>query len=230
MSRRAGPRAHDEFKRATRALWWQMTCCAALLHFLVFWINPDLRVSLLRGARWAHPAAARPVRAIEYLSADVPASPQLDSRPQIPRQAEVHLAEDFTIAETTFETNPVEAMAAPPMQVVQAPPAFVPSYMGPELLNVDQVLHRLRTGYNVLAKTAEAEGRVTLAFLVSKTGVVTDYRILESSGNLWLDQVALSIKDIVWFSPALEYGRKVDVWIRLPISFAAIGGRQTSGP
>jgi hypothetical protein len=39
-----------------------------------------------------------------------------------------------------------------------------------------------------------------------------------------LDQVALSIKDIVWFSPALEFGRKVDVWIKLPISFAAVGG------
>jgi TonB family protein len=64
---------------------------------------------------------------------------------------------------------------------------------------------------------------VEIAFLVSKTGEVVDYRVLQSSGNLWLDQVALSIKDIVWFSPALEFGMKVDVWIRLPISFAAVG-------
>jgi TonB family protein len=202
-----------------------MTCCAALLHFLVFLFNPNLRIDLLPSASWANPAVAQPSTTIEHLPADaIPEFPNLDSRPRVPRRAEVELRENVTIAETTFETNPAESMPAPPMQVVQTPPAFVPSYVGPEVLNVEQVLHRLRTGYHVLAETTEAEGRVTIAFLVSKTGEVVDYRVLQSSGNLWLDQVALSIKDIVWFSPALEFGRKVDVWIRLPISFVAVGG------
>jgi TonB family protein len=152
-----------------------------------------------------------------------PEFPRLDSKPRVPRRAEIDLREDVTIAETTFERNPIESMP-PPIEPAQTQPAFVPSYVGPEVLNYEQVLHRLRTGYNVLAKTTDAEGRVEIAFLVSKTGEVVDYRVLQSSGNLWLDQVALSIKDIVWFSPALEFGMKVDVWIRLPISFAAVGG------
>jgi TonB family protein len=201
-----------------------MTCLAALLHFLVFLYNPNLRIALLPNPSWARPAVARQFTS-ESLPADaIPASPSLDSRPQIPTGTEVDLSENVTLAETTFEANPVESMPAPPLQVSQPPDAFVPSYIGPQVLNVEQVLHRLRTGYNVLARTTKAEGRVELAFLVSRTGEVVDYRVLHSSGNLWLDQVALSIKDIVWFSPALEFGRKVDVWIKLPISFAAVGG------
>jgi TonB family protein len=200
-----------------------MTCCAALLHFLVFLSNPNLRITLLPYLHWARPALAQQFTMESLIRDAIPAVPRLDSRPQVPRRAEVDLRENITIAETTFEANPVESTPAPPMQVVQAPPAFVPSYVGPEVLNVEQVLHRLRSGYSPLAKTSGAEGRVVLAFLINTLGVVVDYRILESSGNPWLDTVALSIKDIVWFSPALEYGRKVDVWIRLPISFA-VGG------
>jgi TonB family protein len=201
-----------------------MTCCAALLHFLVFLCNPDLRIALLPNPSWARPAVARQLT-IESLPADaIPESPNLDSRPQVPRRAEVDLSESVTIAETTFEANPVESFPAPPIQVVHAASSLVPSYVGPEVINVEQVLHRLRSGYSPLAKTTGAEGRVVLAFLVSTTGVVIDYRILESSGNPWLDALALSIKDIAWFSPALEYGRKVDMWIRLPISFAVGGG------
>jgi TonB family protein len=223
LRRRRSQRAHEEYKRATRAIWWQMTCCAALLHFVVFLVNPNLRIDLLPNASWARPSVVQQFT-LESLPADaIPGSPNLDSRPQVPTGTDIDLSENVTIAETTFEANPVESMPAPPMQVVQASPTIVPSYVGPEVLNVEQVLHRLRSGYSPLAKTTGAEGRVTLAFLVSTTGIVIDYRILESSGNSWLDAVALSIKDIVWFSPALEYGRKVDVWIRLPIAFAVAG-------
>lgn len=201
-----------------------MTCCAALLHFLVFFLNPNLRIDLLSRASWTNASLAHQ-SVVESLQADaIPQSPNLDSRPQVPRRAEVDLSEDVTIAETTFEANPIEYIPAPPLQPVESPPAFVPSYVGPEVLNVEQVLHRWRKGYNLLNQASEAEGRVTLAFLVSKTGAVTDFRVLQSSGDPLLDHVALSIKDIVWFSPALEYGRKVDMWIRLSISFAAIGG------
>jgi len=223
LRNRRSPRAHEEFKRATRAICWQTTCCAALLHLLVFLVNPNLRIALLPNPSWARPAVAQQFT-IESLPADaIPESPSLDSRPQVPRRAEIDLSESVTIAETTFEANPVESFPAPPIQVVQAASTLVPSYVGPQVINVEQVLHRLRSGYSPLAKTTGAEGRVTLAFHVAATGIVVDYRILESSGNPWLDAVALSIKDIVWFSPALEYGRKVDVWIRFPIAFA-VGG------
>lgn len=223
LSSGSAPRAHEEFKRASRAIWWQMILCAALLHFLVFRLNPNLRVSTLQYRYQAMAAVAQLFTREDLPDDAIPESPRLDSRPQVPRRAQTDLGENITIAETTFEANPAESMPAPPMQIVRPPAAFVPDYVGPEVLNVEQVLHRLRTGYSVLAKTTGAEGRVTIALLVSKTGEVVDYFILHSSGNLWLDQVALSIKDIVWFSPALEFGRKVDVWIQLPISFAAIG-------
>jgi TonB family protein len=201
-----------------------MICCAALLHFLVFLLNPNLRIDLLSRSSWMTASIAHQSM-VEHLQVDaIPQSPNLDSRPQVPRRAEVDLSEDVTIAETTFEANPLESIPAPPLQAVEPPPAFVPSYVGPEVLNAEQVLHRWREGYNLLNLASEAEGRVTLAFLISKTGEVIDYRVLQSSGNPLLDHVALSIKDIVWFSPAFEYGRRVDVWIRLSVSFAAIGG------
>jgi protein TonB len=76
-----------------------------------------------------------------------------------------------------------------------------------------------RPEYPKVAKKRGYEGVVLLEVLVNKAGKVDDVRIAESSGHQILDNsAATSVKGWV-FEPGSIGGRKVDMWVRVPVRY-----------
>jgi protein TonB len=76
-----------------------------------------------------------------------------------------------------------------------------------------------RPEYPRLAKRRGYEGRVLLEVLVAGSGKVEDLRILESSGYDVLDRSAMKSVEGWLFEPGSIGGRKVDMWVRVPVRF-----------
>ena len=76
-----------------------------------------------------------------------------------------------------------------------------------------------RPEYPKVAKKRGYEGAVLLEVLVNRVGKVEDVRIAESSGHQILDNsAARSVKTWV-FEPGSIGGRKVDMWVRVPVRY-----------
>ena len=76
-----------------------------------------------------------------------------------------------------------------------------------------------RPEYPKMAKKRGYEGIVLLEVLVNRAGKVEDVRIAESSGHQILDNsAARSVKTWV-FEPGSIGGRKVDMWVRVPVRY-----------
>ena len=76
------------------------------------------------------------------------------------------------------------------------------------------------TLYPPILRDAGVGGTVVVWFFISEEGTVLDRRLSESSGHEPLDQAALGVADVFRFSPGLNRGEPVPVWIQLPITFA----------
>ena len=70
------------------------------------------------------------------------------------------------------------------------------------------------------AKKAGKEGRVLCSFIVSKTGKVTNVRIVRSCGTKSLDDEALRVvKQMPDWTPGRDNGKAVNVQYTLPVTF-----------
>ena len=103
---------------------------------------------------------------------------------------------------------------------IQAGPVFTPMTVSPEILNRNEVQQALIRLYPSILRDAGIGGRVVVWFYMSETGQVLDSRISESSGQVALDEAALRVADVFQFTPAMNRGEPVSVWIQLPITFA----------
>ena len=56
-------------------------------------------------------------------------------------------------------------------------------------------------------------------FFITEDGIVQDKRVSQTSGQMQFDEAALKVADVFRFSPALNRDQRVQVWIRLPITF-----------
>lgn len=63
------------------------------------------------------------------------------------------------------------------------------------------------------------EGMVVLVVDINAQGVVTDAKVVRSSGDARLDQAALSVVPKWTFNPAMENGKPVVGQVRVPIEF-----------
>lgn len=215
------PSANDRFKQRFRGRFWGSMILATVVHFAALQYSPELTVEDFSLSNVELAAIELPPEI------EIPPPPQAVQRPATPIISEVDIAEDVTIAPTTFEFNPVDNLPPPPTtetaadqaEDIAAAPTFTPFTVGPTLLNRDEVARSMVESYPEALRRSGIGGIVRVYFFVNQQGEVQDYRIHQTSGFDELDEAALAVADVYRFSPALNRDKVVPVWVSLPIEF-----------
>jgi protein TonB len=154
---------------------------------------------------------------------EIPPPPAQIARPATPIIAAADINEDITIAPTTFEDNPVEALPPPPEEITttkrSAPGTFTPFTVRPDVKNRREVQKALEREYPPLLRDAGIGGKVVVWFYINEEGTVEEFLVKESSGHSSLDAAALEVASIIEFTPALNRDKRVPVWIEWGITF-----------
>ena len=208
---------NDRFKKSFRSRFWSSMIVATVLHFMLFQFWPT------------QTAADVSFSAAELMTVElppeieIPPPPEATVRPMTPVVGPADLPDDVTIAQTTFDRNPIETLPPPPTSDRVADlgdnPRFTPTTVQPEIKNRREVEAALKREYPSILRDAGIGGQVIVWFFISEDGQVLDRRVSESSGHTVLDQAALRVADVFEFSPALNRDQVVRVWIQLPIRF-----------
>lgn len=99
-------------------------------------------------------------------------------------------------------------------------PAFSPRDVEPALGNPQAFGRALEQAYPAALKDASIGGTTVLWVYVDEHGEVGNVRIQETSGYPSLDAAAETvIREAAEFTPALNQGQPVPVWIALPVTF-----------
>lgn len=95
-----------------------------------------------------------------------------------------------------------------------SPDAFVKFEVRP------QFVKRVVPDYPHLAKIGGVEGVVWVKILVDKHGKVRDVLIAKASGsNIGFEEAALAAAKLCEFSPAIQNGRPIAIWVTFPFEF-----------
>lgn len=212
--------ANDRFKRGFGRWFWGGMILATAAHFALFAGSPRFRIDDLE-------FGAGEVQVVDVPDEiEIPAAPATIARPAthviVETASEADL--DLTIAPTTFESNPVEALPPPPggddaESELAAAPTFTPMTVRPQLLNGDEVAQLLVQHYPPLLRDAGIGGTVGVWFFIDKTGCVVRTLVNETSGFDAFDEAALRVADRMAFSPAYNRDQAVPVWVSLEVRF-----------
>ena len=96
---------------------------------------------------------------------------------------------------------------------IPSPDEFVAVEVEPEFI------HKETPEFPRLAKQAGITGTVVVKMLVDETGNVLKVILAKSSGTQALDDAALGAAEKCKFSPAIQNGRPVKVWVTFPYEF-----------
>jgi TonB family protein len=118
------------------------------------------------------------------------------------------------------EPTPVQAQPEPSPLPARPPPEPTRVPQQPELRNMDEVREALVTHYPPLLRDAGIGGSARVSLHIDEDGSVSRLHVLKSSGYDALDQAALGVAAIMQFKPGLEDGRRVAMWVEVPIVFA----------
>ena len=102
---------------------------------------------------------------------------------------------------------------------IGAEPIFTPFTTPPVLRNREEAAEAIVTRYPRDLRAAGLGGEVMMWFFIDETGAVQDVRVARSSGVPALDEAAADVAPLLTFSPALNRGIEVPVWVQLPIIF-----------
>lgn len=209
--------ANDEFKR-TASVWTQIGLLAAvMLHFGLFVLVRPFEAADLGSTADELEAVTLPPEV------RIPPPPEQIARPATPRVATVEVAEDVTIAPTTFETNPVENLPPPPSGGSPADrPSFIPYDTAPVMQNRGEVQALLQRYYPRNLKDAGIGGRVELWLYVDEQGGVEKSEVKTSSGNGLLDDAAQRVASQMRFSPAKNRDKVTAVWVSQWVTFEVV--------
>ncbi len=210
--------ANDRLKRSFSSFFWGGIVAAAVLHFLVFSLWPNLHAQNISMKESAVETITLPPEV------KIPPAPQAIARPAMPVIATATVKSDVTIAPTTFEQNQVANLPPPPkhdnaQDVLAKQPTFTPYTVAPQLLNPQEVTQSMERNYPPLLRDAGIGGNVVVWFFIDAQGQVIKHLINQTSGHPQLDSAAIKVADVARFSPALNYNKHVPVWIQLPITF-----------
>ena len=98
-------------------------------------------------------------------------------------------------------------------------------YQIPEIMSSEDVdtkpkpIHIPKSEYPESARREGIQGIVMTRVLVDTNGSVIDAEIKESSGNALLDAAALKAVKKAKFTPAKHKGKRVKVWVQIPMRF-----------
>jgi protein TonB len=209
--------ANDKFKRGFGNWFWGSLIAATFVHFVVFAFWPTLEA---QGNELNDDV-------LEALNippeVEIPPPPQQIARPAVPVVAPTNIEEDITIAETTFESNPISDLPPPPANAtsedIAAAPVFTPYTVAPRLLNTPEVQRALERNYPALLRNAGIGGQVLVWFYIDDSGRVVKTLLKEPSGYPTLDEAAIKVAEIMRFEPAINRDKKVAVWVAIPIKF-----------
>ena len=212
-----GDSANDRLKQSWDNWFWGSIMAAVLVHFVVFQFWPNMSADDVS-------FAATEMEAIELPpEIEIPPPPEAISRPATPVIAEADVAEDITIAPTTFEDNPVSDLPPPPDNSgeadISSAPTFTPYTVAPDLINRSDVQRALEREYPPLLRDAGIGGTARVWFFIDEEGRVQDRRLDGSSGHAQLDEAAMAVASIMRFTAALNRDKKVPVWVAFPITF-----------
>lgn len=98
-------------------------------------------------------------------------------------------------------------------------PTFTPYTTGPTLANQVEIVKAMTREYPPLLRDAGISGTVEVWAQVDPTGKLVATRMKGSSGHVALDEAGLRVAQQMKFTPALNHGTPVTVWISLPIQF-----------
>lgn len=216
-----GNSANNRLKARFRPLFWSSIIVATTVHFGAFVYWPELTAEDFS-------VEVEELTVFELPpEIEVPPPPQAIARPATPIIASTEVSEDITIAPTTFETNPVDALPPPPtlkekVAAAEETPRFTPFTVAPEILNRQEIITALSREYPPVLRDAGIGGMVKVYFYIDDMGVVRNTRVHESSGYEQLDEAAIKVANLYRFSPALNRDQKVPVWVSFPVSFQVI--------
>ena len=89
----------------------------------------------------------------------------------------------------------------------------------PQPLNDDEILRALMRSYPAELRDAGIGGSPTLLVLIDPDGVVIHRVVVFSSGYEALDRAALSVADVIRFSPTMIAGCRASALARIPIDY-----------
>jgi protein TonB len=211
--------ANDRFKAKFNDWFWGSIAAAAVFHGMLFAFWPTMASSDVSFASDELEAITLPPEV------EIPPPPEAISRPAMPVVGEATIDEDITIAETTFEENPVNNLPPPPTssaatEDISRAPTFTPFTVPPRLQNQSEVQRALERNYPPLLRDAGIGGKVNVWFFIDTDGTVLKTTLAEKSGYPALDEAAVAVANIMRFSPAQNRDKAVQVWVSLPITFS----------
>jgi protein TonB len=214
-----GPSANERLKQSFGTRFWRSLALATLLHFLILAYAPQMQSIGLS-------SSAEPMRLVDVPAEIViPPPPAEIARPAVPiLSSNPTIAENITIDPGTFRDNPVSSLPPPPLPRMNGSdgPSFTPHEVKPELRNRLEFGRALERSYPPRLREAGIGGTVMLWVRIDESGTVQDTRVVTSSDHDQLDRVAQDlIREAARFSPALNRGQTVAVWIQLPVTFQA---------
>jgi len=211
--------ANEHFKQSFRPAVGAGCLLALTAHFVVFNVVPAVRTAEAR-------TVASSLEIVDVPPAvSVPAPPQPVARPARPVLGELALAEELTIAPTTFEAfEPATQGPIGPPPIVEAAevarrPEYIPYEVAPELINKEEMIALLQKVYPTALKDSGIGGSVRLWIYVDESGNVQDCQVDVSSGFEALDIAATTVAHGMRFTPALMRDKPAAVWISQPIDF-----------
>lgn len=215
--------ANERLKDSFGDWFWTGTIVAVVAHFLFFAFSPEFRSVDVSWDASELTAVELPPEEI-----DVPPPPRMIPRPATPVvSARADVAEDVTIAPTTFFDNPISEL--PPLEpapeaaaVLHDYEVFTPRMVRPVVRNVDQVARAMQTRYPPVLREAGIGGTTLVRIWLDEDGVVQRAEVGRSSGFPQLDDASLRVIDVARFSPAMNRDRRVRVVLAWPITWIAI--------
>ena len=208
--------ANDDFKRSFSTWFWGSMSAATAIHFLVFALMPAMQADDVA----VNQDVIEMVDIPEQI--DIPPPPEAIARPAMPVITDAPIEEDITIADVTFDANPVENLPPPPDEVetdISAAPVWTDVDILPALMNTKEVERALTREYPPLLRDAGIGGTTVVWFFIDETGKVVKTEVKTSSGHKALDDAAIKISHLYEFSPAINRDRPVPVWVSLGIAF-----------
>lgn len=214
----ANTTANDRFKNTFGAWFWGSVIAAVVLHFAAFAFWPTMGYADFT-------IDAESLEAIELPpEIEIPPPPQQIARPATPVVGAADISEDITIAETTFESVPINNLPPPPTATasedVSKAPVFTPFTQAPRLTNASDVARLLERTYPPLLRDAGIGGEVIMWFFIDENGKVLKTQLNRSSGYAALDEAAGKVSEMMRYSPAYNRDKKVQVWVQIPIKFS----------
>jgi periplasmic protein TonB len=214
------PTANEVFKQEFGSWFWYSVAVAAVFHLVLFAFWPQLTAADMSGNSDELAAVDLPPEI------EIPPPPEEIARPATPVVSSADVEDDITIPPTTFEYNTLDRLPPPPSAArgaedLESAPRFVPMEVRPQLRNTTEVERLLQRTYPPLLRDAGVGGKPILWFLIDEKGLVLQTRLHTSSGYPQMDEAAQKVAEHMRFSPAVNQGQPVKVWVEIPIVFNA---------